>query len=46
MDRNGKDVKETEQTKKRWKGYTEKLYQKKTQKTKTRNLNDPYNHKA
>ena len=46
MDRNGKDVKETEQTKKRWKGYTEKLYQKKTQKTTTRNLNDPYNHKA
>ena len=34
-DRNRKDVKEAEQIKKRWKGYTEKLYQKK--KTKNKN---------
>ena len=33
-DRNGKDAKEAEQIKKRWKGYTEKLYKKtKTKKT-------------
>ena len=38
MDRNGKDVKETEQTKKRWKGYTEKLYQKKPKKQKQETL--------
>ena len=31
-DRNGKDVKEAEEIKKRWKGYTEKLHKKQKQK--------------
>ena len=35
MDRNGKDLTETEEIKKRWQEYTEKLYKK--------DLNDPYN---
>ena len=35
-DRNGKDLPETEETKKRWKEYTEELYKK--------DLHDPYNH--
>jgi len=34
--RNGKDITEAEELKKRWKEYTEKLYRK--------CLNDPYNH--
>ena len=36
MDRNGKDLTETEEIKKRWQEYTEKLYKK--------DLNDPDNH--
>ena len=35
MDRNGKDLTEMEEIKKRWQEYTEKLYKK--------DLNDPYN---
>ena len=35
MDRNGKDLTETEEIKKRWQEYTEKLYK--------TDLNDPYN---
>ena len=37
-DRNRKDVKEAEQIKKRWKGYTEKLYQTKNKKQKQETL--------
>ena len=36
QDRNGKDLTETEETKKRWKEYTEELYKK--------DLHDPDNH--
>ena len=35
-DRNGTDITETEDIKKRWQGYTEELYK--------RDLNDPSNH--
>ena len=35
-DRNSTDLTEAEDTKKRWQGYTEKLYRK--------DLNDPHNH--
>ena len=35
-DRNGMDLTEAEDIKKRWQGYTEELYKK--------DLNDPYNH--
>ena len=39
-DRNGKDLTEAEEIKKRWHGYTEELYKKK----KKKGLNDPDNH--
>ena len=35
-DRNGRDLKDTEDIKKRWQGYTEELYKK--------DLHNPYNH--
>ena len=38
-DRNGKDLTEAEEIKKRWHGYTEELYEKKK-----KGLNDPDNH--
>ena len=38
-DRNGKDLTEAEEIKKRWQEYTEELYKKKKN-----SLNDPYNH--
>ena len=41
-DRNGKDLTEAEEIKKRWQGYIEGLYKKK----KKKGLNDPDNHNS